>query len=957
MPHSIPAFLQFTRLLLAILIFNVSHSAVYAQRGSIDIVAPTNNEQLSTLPVDVIIVFNENIDPASFSASLNKLDVTDRFTVFATEASASLGLDDGINLSRDNSIKNDKSKKHHNADFVKNKLKITVRNTNGKQLKAKRKFFVAADAEEPAVVVNIESPLDGVEVTDRLIEVRGTITGFEPTFTVTANSFPATVDALGQFSVRYALLEGVNAIAVTVRNGQTLVASQQINVTFTLPAESGVIIDPQLGGVVTITDPQSPLFGAVMEIPPGAARSSFRASISYEPEHFPNLPFGNRAVGPPVVFNPIGETFNSPILLTLPVDPALFDGASIDDVIVLANGDNGYEELPIISRTPNSVTFELLEIFFSPFVAALPVALQPGQLRIESDPAFATIYLDGTNTGRRTPANLSGVTAGQHDIKLFLPTFNELFIPVQVEPGGTTVSDILTPIATPVPEILLDTPIQDGLHVTESVLPLIGAVLDEGLPLPNSVLVLSLNGQDTLEMTDSQGRFNSAVVLLPGQNTLELRANGANLNTGILGPFTITLGSPDISIRLNWNTNTTDLDLHVFDPSGNHAFYGNLGAIPGGNIDRDDVDGFGPEVFTLTNPPPGTYRVAVDAYRLTDPDTGTLVPSTGQLSVVLGTTQIFAGSYAFTAEDFNATNGTGSSTAAFWDAFSFEVGDLIISNVATQTPSPPADAIFTTATGENEITVDIQAPTIVPDGDITLSVRETVENFTVNTTSLTGRQIIFTAEHQPLAGLVNPRNSHPLHYELIASAPTATDSAPATLTQEIRSQIRQEYIDKRDFDSSFIRATPTRAQIIDASQYPGATFFTFNEFARWSDFSPGLAVIDASLNIADQLRTAWGNPVRITSGYRNPRRNDDPTVGGVLNSRHQSGNGVDFNPSYNSANWPVSVLCDPANPATQIIITSYAQAQQALTCIGERLFPWPAYFTDFHANHLHIQRN
>jgi len=78
--------------------------------------------------------------------------------------------------------------------------------------------------------------------------------------------------------------------------------------------------------------------------------------------------------------------------------------------------------------------------------------------------------------------------------------------------------------------------------------------------------------------------------------------------------FEIMLGSPDITINLSWNTNDTDLDLHVFDPNGAHAFWQDLSAIPNGMIDRDDVDGFGPEIFTLASPPQGTYTVTVNSF-------------------------------------------------------------------------------------------------------------------------------------------------------------------------------------------------------------------------------------------------------------------------------------------------------------------------------------------------------
>jgi hypothetical protein len=54
-----------------------------------------------------------------------------------------------------------------------------------------------------------------------------------------------------------------------------------------------------------------------------------------------------------------------------------------------------------------------------------------------------------------------------------------------------------------------------------------------------------------------------------------------------------------LRVVLTWDTNNTDVDLHVTDSNGNHAWYADLTGIPGAFLDHDDVDGFGPEVFTM----------------------------------------------------------------------------------------------------------------------------------------------------------------------------------------------------------------------------------------------------------------------------------------------------------------------------------------------------------------------
>jgi hypothetical protein len=66
---------------------------------------------------------------------------------------------------------------------------------------------------------------------------------------------------------------------------------------------------------------------------------------------------------------------------------------------------------------------------------------------------------------------------------------------------------------------------------------------------------------------------------------------------------------------LTWDTNGTDVDLHVRDSLGREAYYGDKTAIPNGLLDVDDVDGFGPETFTLSEFEEGvSYAVFVHYY-------------------------------------------------------------------------------------------------------------------------------------------------------------------------------------------------------------------------------------------------------------------------------------------------------------------------------------------------------
>jgi len=74
-----------------------------------------------------------------------------------------------------------------------------------------------------------------------------------------------------------------------------------------------------------------------------------------------------------------------------------------------------------------------------------------------------------------------------------------------------------------------------------------------------------------------------------------------------------------LRILLSWDTNGTDLDLHVITPSGQHAWYGER-VINSGAIDIDVTDGYGPEIFASPAPEKGLYQVYVNFYGGGDDD-------------------------------------------------------------------------------------------------------------------------------------------------------------------------------------------------------------------------------------------------------------------------------------------------------------------------------------------------
>jgi hypothetical protein len=65
----------------------------------------------------------------------------------------------------------------------------------------------------------------------------------------------------------------------------------------------------------------------------------------------------------------------------------------------------------------------------------------------------------------------------------------------------------------------------------------------------------------------------------------------------------------DVVVTITWNTDNTDVDLHVTEPSGEECFYGHRRTHSGGELTRDVTQGYGPEMYVLRHAPRGQYQV------------------------------------------------------------------------------------------------------------------------------------------------------------------------------------------------------------------------------------------------------------------------------------------------------------------------------------------------------------
>ena len=133
-----------------------------------------------------------------------------------------------------------------------------------------------------------------------------------------------------------------------------------------------------------------------------------------------------------------------------------------------------------------------------------------------------------------------------------------------------------------------------------------------GMPAPGSEISAQTSQQDyslPLDLTrlrlQSGGRYPIELTLID--------ATGARykLNSG-----TLIVNVTAMRVSLTWDKVDTDVDLRVSNTTGAESWYGNLCGLGSGNcLDRDDVDGFGPEVFTLLKSTGGmVYTVRLNYY-------------------------------------------------------------------------------------------------------------------------------------------------------------------------------------------------------------------------------------------------------------------------------------------------------------------------------------------------------
>ena len=167
----------------------------------------------------------------------------------------------------------------------------------------------------------------------------------------------------------------------------------------------------------------------------------------------------------------------------------------------------------------------------------------------------------------------------------------------------------------PPPELTLTAP-SNGASYDDRIVSVEGYVDDTSITTGEIFINDVLN---TFIIND--GQFSKDISLFSGTNSISVKVtNEKGLSDVETVNVICTEDKAAIRIQLTWDTEGTDVDLHVFDTNNHHTCYWaqntseSATAIPGANLDLDDTDGFGPENFTFNDPANDTYTIKIHYY-------------------------------------------------------------------------------------------------------------------------------------------------------------------------------------------------------------------------------------------------------------------------------------------------------------------------------------------------------
>jgi uncharacterized protein YfaP (DUF2135 family) len=127
--------------------------------------------------------------------------------------------------------------------------------------------------------------------------------------------------------------------------------------------------------------------------------------------------------------------------------------------------------------------------------------------------------------------------------------------------------------------------------------------------------LLVVNGVAMPLSVNPDGSFARPYAFPPGANSVEVRTpdrkQGRRVNFYDANPARQRVG---LRIVLSWDSDMTDIDLHVISPDGQHVFFGERLGRNGGALDVDVTGGYGPEIYAIPSPPHGNWQVYVNYF-------------------------------------------------------------------------------------------------------------------------------------------------------------------------------------------------------------------------------------------------------------------------------------------------------------------------------------------------------
>ncbi|HNU01242.1 MAG: carboxypeptidase regulatory-like domain-containing protein [Acidobacteria bacterium] len=104
------------------------------------------------------------------------------------------------------------------------------------------------------------------------------------------------------------------------------------------------------------------------------------------------------------------------------------------------------------------------------------------------------------------------------------------------------------------------------------------------------------------------------LIALMEANALIPAARAGGVSDLPIAPELVQLLDVDLRIVLTWDSDATDIDLHVIEPGGETVRYNHNRSAAGGRISRDFTDGYGPEEYLIRKAAAGAYTVAAHYY-------------------------------------------------------------------------------------------------------------------------------------------------------------------------------------------------------------------------------------------------------------------------------------------------------------------------------------------------------